>query len=90
MTPKAREATGRFYGPMVTEGRAASGGSPKAQARSLEDVERQHIVTVLEETGWRVSGAARRGEDPGPQANDARGPHEEARDFPPHLIEGAR
>lgn len=21
MTPKAREATGRFYGPMVTEGR---------------------------------------------------------------------
>ena len=26
------------------------------QPRSLEDVERQHIVTVLEETGWRVSG----------------------------------
>jgi formate hydrogenlyase transcriptional activator len=31
-------------------------GSPKPQARSLEDVERQHIVGVLEETGWRVSG----------------------------------
>ena len=30
--------------------------SPKPQARSLEDVERQHIVAVLEETGWRVSG----------------------------------
>ncbi len=26
------------------------------RARSLEDVERQHIVAVLEETGWRVSG----------------------------------
>ena len=30
--------------------------SPKQRARSLEDVERQHIVEVLEETGWRVSG----------------------------------
>jgi formate hydrogenlyase transcriptional activator len=28
----------------------------KANARSLEDVERQHVVSVLEETGWRVSG----------------------------------
>jgi len=35
---------------------ASPGGSAKAHARSLEDVERQHIVTVLEETGWRVSG----------------------------------
>ena len=36
---------------------APGGGSPKQQARSLEDVERQHILAVLEETGWRVSGA---------------------------------
>jgi len=35
---------------------APPGGSPKPQARSLEDIERQHIVTVLEETGWRVTG----------------------------------
>ena len=35
---------------------APAGGSPKKQARSLEDVERQHIIAVLEETGWRVSG----------------------------------
>ena len=35
---------------------APAGGSPKPQARSLEDIERQHIVAVLEETGWRVSG----------------------------------
>ena len=35
---------------------APGGGSPTPQARSLEDVERQHIVSVLEETGWRVSG----------------------------------
>jgi formate hydrogenlyase transcriptional activator len=35
---------------------APAAGSPKSEARSLEDVERQHIVAVLEETGWRVSG----------------------------------
>jgi formate hydrogenlyase transcriptional activator len=35
---------------------APPGGSPKSHARSLEDVEREHIVNVLEETGWRVSG----------------------------------
>jgi formate hydrogenlyase transcriptional activator len=36
---------------------APPAGSPKAQhARSLEDIERQHIISVLEETGWRVSG----------------------------------
>jgi formate hydrogenlyase transcriptional activator len=32
------------------------GAGPKLEARSLEDVERQHILAVLEETGWRVSG----------------------------------
>ena len=35
---------------------AAPAGGPKAKARSLEDVERQHIVSVLEKTGWRISG----------------------------------
>ena len=35
---------------------AQPGASPKARARSLEDVERQHIVSVLEQTGWRISG----------------------------------
>jgi formate hydrogenlyase transcriptional activator len=35
---------------------APAGGSSKPQARSLEDLERQHIAAVLEETGWRVSG----------------------------------
>jgi formate hydrogenlyase transcriptional activator len=35
---------------------APAAGSAKSEARSLEDVERQHIVAVLEETGWRVSG----------------------------------
>src|SRR5262249_12394883 len=35
---------------------APTSGSSKPPARSLEDVERQHIVAVLEETGWRVSG----------------------------------
>ena len=35
---------------------APAGGGPKQQARSLEDIERQHVIAVLEETGWRVSG----------------------------------
>jgi formate hydrogenlyase transcriptional activator len=30
--------------------------SPKPQSQSLEDVERQHILSVLEQTGWRISG----------------------------------
>jgi transcriptional regulator with GAF, ATPase, and Fis domain len=33
-----------------------AGGSPRRPLRSLEDVERQHIIATLEETGWRVSG----------------------------------
>ena len=36
--------------------RPPAGESPKKPARSLEELERQHIVSVLEETGWRVSG----------------------------------
>ncbi|HKF44586.1 MAG TPA: sigma 54-interacting transcriptional regulator [Thermoanaerobaculia bacterium] len=35
---------------------APAAGSSKPQAQNLEDLERQHIVSVLEETGWRVSG----------------------------------
>jgi formate hydrogenlyase transcriptional activator len=35
---------------------APADGGPKRQAQTLEDVERQHIVSVLEETGWRISG----------------------------------
>jgi formate hydrogenlyase transcriptional activator len=35
---------------------APAGGTLEPHSRSLEDVERQHIVAVLEETGWRVSG----------------------------------
>jgi formate hydrogenlyase transcriptional activator len=31
-------------------------GSAQAPLRSLEDVEREHIVSVLAQTGWRVSG----------------------------------
>jgi formate hydrogenlyase transcriptional activator len=35
---------------------APSHESPDTQARSLEEVERRHILSVLQETGWRVSG----------------------------------
>ncbi len=45
---------GRF---VLADVMAAPGGAgPKPQARSLEDIERHHIMVVLEETGWRVSG----------------------------------
>ncbi len=46
---------GRFVlGDLATHGPPrANAGTP---ARSLEEIERQHIVAVLEETGWRVSG----------------------------------
>ena len=33
-----------------------AGASPRPQLRTLEDIERQHIVGTLEGTGWRVSG----------------------------------
>jgi formate hydrogenlyase transcriptional activator len=35
---------------------APAGAASKKASRSLEDVEREHIIAVLEETGWRVSG----------------------------------
>jgi formate hydrogenlyase transcriptional activator len=35
---------------------APPGGAGRKPARSLEEVERQHNVAILEETGWRVSG----------------------------------
>jgi formate hydrogenlyase transcriptional activator len=35
---------------------APPGRNPEQKLRSLEDVERQHIVAVLEETRWRISG----------------------------------
>src|SRR5437867_9932450 len=35
---------------------ASPGGSAKAHARSLEDVERDYILSVLKSVGWRVSG----------------------------------
>jgi formate hydrogenlyase transcriptional activator len=44
----------RFELPDLLAPRA--GGSPPSRPPSLEDVERQHIVATLEETGWRVSG----------------------------------
>jgi len=45
---------GRFtLGDLVTP---PAEGSSKQAALSLEEVERQHIASVLEGTGWRVSG----------------------------------
>jgi len=35
---------------------APSTGTVEHRARTLEDIERKHIVSILEETGWRVSG----------------------------------
>jgi formate hydrogenlyase transcriptional activator len=49
LSPKGRFELGELVA-------APAGETPKQALRSLEAVERQHIVTVLEETGWRVSG----------------------------------
>jgi formate hydrogenlyase transcriptional activator len=46
--------TGRFVLGDVVPARAV-GPRPSAE-RGLEEIERKHIVSVLEETGWRVSG----------------------------------
>jgi formate hydrogenlyase transcriptional activator len=49
LSPKGRFELGELVA-------SPAGESPKQPLRSLEAVERQHIVAVLEETGWRVSG----------------------------------
>jgi len=50
LSPKGRFELGDFMAPRP------AAGSAKSAARTLEEVEREHIVAVLEETGWRVSG----------------------------------
>jgi formate hydrogenlyase transcriptional activator len=50
-------SNGRFEaGDFATTSVAPAAASAKPPSRSLEDVERQHIVSVLEQTGWRISG----------------------------------
>ena len=49
LSPKGRFVLGEFAP-------APAGGDARQEARRLEEVERRHILTVLEETGWRVSG----------------------------------
>ncbi|MGZ4999955.1 MAG: sigma 54-interacting transcriptional regulator [Methylomonas sp.] len=48
-------------GPLLEIGALASarhtGGAPSVQLRTLEAVEREHILRTLEETTWRISGA---------------------------------
>jgi transcriptional regulator of acetoin/glycerol metabolism len=50
-------SNGRFeVGDFAAMSAAPTAAGAKPQPRSLEDVERQHIVSVLEQTGWRISG----------------------------------
>jgi transcriptional regulator of acetoin/glycerol metabolism len=50
-------SNGRFeIGDFAAMSAAPAAAGAKPQPRSLEDVERQHIVSVLEQTGWRISG----------------------------------
>jgi formate hydrogenlyase transcriptional activator len=49
LSPKGRFVLGDFAP-------APAGEDPKQQARRLEEVERRHILAVLEETAWRISG----------------------------------
>src|SRR4030095_9885800 len=50
LSPRGRFTLGDLGTPPPAE------GSPQQAARTLEQVERQHIASVLEDTGWRVSG----------------------------------
>jgi len=48
---------GRFeLGDFGTASAAPNGANARRETRSLEDIERDHIVSVLEQTGWRISG----------------------------------
>jgi formate hydrogenlyase transcriptional activator len=47
LSPKGRFELGELAG---------TSSAPGARPRSLEELDRQHILAVLEETGWRVSG----------------------------------
>ena len=48
---------GRFVlGDFATPAPAATAVAGEPPARSLDEIERRHILAVLEETGWRVSG----------------------------------
>ena len=49
LSPKGRFELGELAA-------APAAGTAKPAARSLEEVERRHLLSVLEETGWRISG----------------------------------
>ena len=44
------------YAKLGDFGGMPSGSSARLRGRSLEEIEREHVLSVLEETGWRVSG----------------------------------
>jgi transcriptional regulator with GAF, ATPase, and Fis domain len=48
LSPRGRLELGDVVG--------SAAGAPIQQGRSLEEMERQHILAVLQDTGWRVSG----------------------------------
>ena len=58
LSPKGRFELGELAEAVPGAGAAATQAASSAggPARSLESVEREHIVSVLEQTGWRVSG----------------------------------
>jgi formate hydrogenlyase transcriptional activator len=53
LSPKGRFELGEFA---AAPAPAPGDGGARPPSRSLEDVERQHIVEVLEQTRWRVGG----------------------------------
>jgi formate hydrogenlyase transcriptional activator len=64
----------------VDEERSGAETMPVQPGRTLEDLQREHIVRTLESTGGVVEGARGAGVDPGPPSEHAAEPDEEAGD----------
>jgi hypothetical protein len=66
-------------GPRLTLASPATSTASTKRSAKLEDVEREHIRTVLESTGWRVRGVGRGGRSARSSPDHARDQAGEAR-----------
>ena len=77
-----RRGTGRSDRRPAGVGWSATGRDAEALAGDLQAVERHHVLSVLEQTGWRIRAKCRRAAARA-QADDAGSTHEAAWNPPP-------